>query len=158
MNADAVPHVDRRQRSAPCRPCPRRADRRHRPALPAGVAGRLLADDGHGTSIEVYPAFTLLREAVGDADAYGEPAGIDRFTATHGALGTALGTEDVIAIARREGWPAKYRKRGDMFGVIELWIEGHQMMEILTPSMQAEYLATMTPAKWGARLAAGAPL
>ncbi len=117
-----------------------------------------LADDGYGTSIEVYPAFTLLREAVGDADAYGEPAGIDRFTATHGALGTALGTEDVIAIARREGWPAKYRKRGDMFGVIELWIEGHQMMEILTPSMQAEYLATMTPAKWGARLAAGAPL
>ena len=30
-----------------------------------------------------------------------------------------------------------------MFGVIELWIEGHQMMEVLTPEMQSEYLAAM---------------
>nr|WP_047167761.1 hypothetical protein [Sphingomonas sp. Y57] len=117
-----------------------------------------LADDGHGTSIEVYPAGTVLIEAEGDADAYGEPTGLDRFTATHGALGTALEMDEVMAIARREGWPAKYRKRGDMFGVVELWIEGRQMMEILTPSMQAEYLAAMTPAHWNARLVAGAPL
>jgi hypothetical protein len=117
-----------------------------------------MADDGHGTSIEVYPAGTLLREADGDADAYGEPSGLDRFTATHGALGTTLEIGQVMAIAAREGWPAKYRKRGDMFGVVELWIEGRQMMEILTPAMQAEYLATMTPANWSARLAAGRPL
>ncbi|KQX17672.1 MULTISPECIES: hypothetical protein [unclassified Sphingomonas] len=117
-----------------------------------------LSDDAHGTSVEVYPAGTLLREAEGDADAYGEPGGVDRFTATHGAFGTTLETEEVLAIARREGWPAKYRKRGGMFGVVELWIEGRQMMEILTPSMQADYLATMTRANWGARLGAGAPL
>ncbi|ARR53023.1 hypothetical protein HY78_05965 [Rhizorhabdus wittichii DC-6] len=117
-----------------------------------------LADDGRGTSIEVYPAGTLLREAEGDADAYGEPGGLDRFTASHGAFGTALEMDEVMAIAHREGWPAKYRKRGDMFGVVELWIEGRQMMEILTPSMQAEYLATMTRAHWSAQLAAGAPL
>lgn len=117
-----------------------------------------LADDGHGTSVEVYPAGTLLREAEGDADAYGAPGGLDRFTASHGALGTALDLDQVLAVARREGWPAKYRKRGDMFGVVELWIEGRQMMEILTPEMQAEYLATMTRAHWGARLAAGRPL
>jgi len=117
-----------------------------------------LSDDDHGTSVEVYPAGTLLREAEGDADAYGAPGGVDRFTATHGAIGTALGLEQVLAIARREGWPAKYRKRGNMFGVVELWIEGRQMMEILTPDMQAEYLATMTRANWHAMLAAGRPL
>lgn len=117
-----------------------------------------LADDGHGTSVEVYPAGTLLREADGDADAYGEPGGLDHFTASHGALGTALDLERVLAIAQREGWPAKYRKRGGMFGVVELWIESRQMMEILTPDMQAEYVATMTRTTWGARLAAGRPL
>ena len=44
-----------------------------------------------------------------------------------------------------------------MFGVIELWIEGRQMAEILTPAMQAQYLASMTHANWqrfGASVAA----
>jgi hypothetical protein len=59
-----------------------------------------------------------------------------------------------MAIAAREGWPAKYRKRGGVFGVIELWIEGRQMMEILTPEMQAEYLAAMSIPKWRGMLAA----
>lgn len=35
-----------------------------------------------------------------------------------------------------------------MFGVIELWIVGRQMMEVLTPEMQAEYLASMSIADW----------
>lgn len=102
-----------------------------------------LAGDDRGTIIEVYPIGTVLRETHGDADAHGEASGIDRFTATHGAIATPLGREEVLAIASREGWPAKYRKRGGMFGVIELWIEGHQMMEVLTPEMQSEYLAAM---------------
>jgi hypothetical protein len=55
-----------------------------------------------------------------------------------------LDQEGVLAIAHREGWAAKYRKRGGVFGVIELWIEGRQMLEVLTPDMQAEYLAAMT--------------
>jgi len=117
-----------------------------------------LCDDDRRSAVEVYPAGTLLREAAGDADAYGEPGGQDRFTATHGAIGTILDADAVLAIAAREGWPAKYRKRGNMFGVIELWIEGRQMMELLTPEMQAEYRATMSPASWRAALAAGAPL
>jgi hypothetical protein len=48
-----------------------------------------------------------------------------------------------MAIATREGWPAKYRKRGGLFGVVELWIEGRQMIEVLTPEMQSEYLSAM---------------
>lgn len=49
----------------------------------------------------------------------------------------------MLPIAAREGWPTKYRKRGGLFGVIEMWIEGRQTMEVLTPPMQAEYLAAM---------------
>ena len=102
-----------------------------------------LAGDERGTLIEVYPHGTVLREGDGDVDAYGDPSGTDRFSASHGAIATDLDREAVLAIAEREGWPAKYRKRGGLFGVVELWIEGRQMMEVLTPEMQAEYLAAM---------------
>jgi hypothetical protein len=103
----------------------------------------VLAGDERGTALEVYPHGTVLRESEGDVDAHGEASGSDRFTATHGAIATNLDREAVLAIAEREGWPAKYRKRGGLFGVVELWIEGRQMMEVLTPEMQSEYLAAM---------------
>lgn len=102
-----------------------------------------LARDDRGTAIEVYPQGTVLRETEGDADAHGEPSGADRFSATHAAIATELDTNSVLALARREGWPAKYRKRGGMFGVIELWIEARQMIEVLTPQMQSEYVVAM---------------
>jgi hypothetical protein len=108
----------------------------------------VIAGDDRGSGIEVYPIDVVLREAEGDADAYGEHTGQIGFSATHGAIATHLDQAAVLAIAEREGWPAKYRKRGGMFGVIELWIEGRQMMELLTPEMQAEYLAAMKPAAW----------
>jgi hypothetical protein len=102
-----------------------------------------LAGDERGTLIEVYPQGTVLRESEGDVDAHGDPSGSDRFSASHGAIATNLDRDAVLALAEREGWPAKYRKRGGLFGVVELWIEGRQMMEVLTPEMQAEYLAAM---------------
>ena len=101
------------------------------------------AGDDRGSAIEVYPHGTVLRESDGDVDAHGETTGVDRFTATHAAIATNLNQDAVLALARREAWPAKYRKRGGLFGVIELWIEGRQMVEVLTPDMQSEYLSAM---------------
>lgn len=112
-----------------------------------------MAGDERRTAVEVYPAGTVLREAEGDADAVGEMAAVTSFTSTHAALATVLERDAVLAIAGREGWPAKYRSRGGLFGVIEMWIEGRQMMENLTPEMQAEYAATMTNSNWRAFLA-----
>ncbi len=112
----------------------------------------VLAGDERRTALEVYPIDTVLREADGDADAYGEATGCEPFTATHAAIGTSLDQAQVLAIAAREGWPAKYRKRGGMFGVVEIWIEGRQMIEVLTPEMQDEYRATMSADNWRAML------
>ena len=117
----------------------------------------VLAGDDRGTAMEVYPLDTVLRETPGDADAHGAVAPACGLTPTHAAIGTALSPGEVMAIAAREGWPAKYRKRGGMFGVVEMWINGRQMVEVLTPEMQVEYRATMTIAGWKAMLAAGAP-
>jgi hypothetical protein len=107
-----------------------------------------VAGNEHGTSLEVYPVDVVLRESEGDADGYGEATGVVSFTATHGAIATSLDQDAVLAIAAREGWPAKYRKRGGFFGVIELWIEGRQMIEVLTPEMQREYLGFMNLDSW----------
>ena len=108
----------------------------------------VLAGDDRRSGMEIYPIDTVLRESAGDAYAHGERAGPAGLTATHAAIATELDRDAVLAIAAREGWPAKYRKRGDMFGVIELWIEGRQMIEVLTPEMQAEYRASMTFENW----------
>jgi hypothetical protein len=102
-----------------------------------------MAGDERNTTVEVYPFGTVLERAEGDADATGPvyPAAGRRGNATHFAMATPLSQEQVLAVAAREGWPAKYRKRGGLFGVIELWIDGDQMVEVLTEEMQAEYLA-----------------
>lgn len=118
----------------------------------------VLCDDEWRSGLEVYPMGTLLHEVDGDADAFGMVGGQDHFTATHAAIGTELDSERIFAIAAREGWPAKYRKRGGQFGVVELWVEGRQMLEILTPEMQAEYRETVTIENWRAMLSAGAPV
>jgi hypothetical protein len=107
-----------------------------------------VAGDERGTGIEVYPLGTVLRESDGDSDAHGEHIEGAPYTATHAAIATDMTEAQVLALAEREGWPAKYRKRGGLFGVIELWIEGRQMIEVLTPEMQAEYQATATLANW----------
>lgn len=107
-----------------------------------------IAGDDRGTAVEVYPGDVVLRESEGDADAHGEATGVVSLTATHAAIATALDQETVLAIAAREGWPAKYRKRGGVFGVIEMWIEGRQMVEVLTPDMQREYLGSMSIEGW----------
>lgn len=115
------------------------------------------AGDDRSTMIEVYPRGTALFESEGDADAVGLHANNHRHNATHMAIGTALPADRIFEMAAARGWAAKYRRRGDVFGVIELWVEGCQMVEILTDDMQREYLEAVTIPNWKAMLAAGAP-
>ena len=117
-----------------------------------------VAGDDRGTTMEVYPHDIVLRETPGDADGHGERAEVCPYTATHAAIATDMTREQVLALARREGWPAKYRKRGGQFGVIELWVEGRLMIEVLTPEMQAEYVATATITNMKQLMAALAPV
>ena len=114
-----------------------------------------LAGDDRGTAIEFYPRGTEIHELAGDNDAVGLRVEPRRYNATHFAMATKLGQEEVLAIARREGWPAKYRKRGGAFGVIEIFVEGCQMIEVLTDEMQREYIESVTIPNWMAMLEAG---
>ena len=114
-----------------------------------------MAGDDRGTILEVYPIDTVLREGEGGNDGFGVRTGHIGGTPTHAAIATNLDQDTVFAVARREGWSAKYCRRGGKFGVIELWIEGRQMIEVLTPEMQREYLDCMTIDHWRAMLASG---
>ena len=38
--------------------------------------------------------------------------------------------------------------RGGVFGVIELWVENRVMVEVLTDTMQREYLDAFTVPSW----------
>lgn len=107
------------------------------------------AGDERNTMIEFYPRGCELYETPGDADAHGAVSpNPRRHNGTHVALATDLDLEGVLRIAAREGWPAKYRKRDGVFGVIEMWVEGCQMVEWLTPSMVVEYLDHVTVDGW----------
>jgi hypothetical protein len=66
----------------------------------------------------------------------------------HVAIGTTVPGEEVLRIAAEAGWPARLCQRGNFFHCIEVWIEGAAVIEVLDPSMQAEYRASMTPANW----------
>lgn len=126
--------------------------------FPAVIDGSwvALAGDGRGTMIEVYPRGTELHPT--DGDAIGVLSAHRRHNATHMAIATELDAESVFAICKREGWEAKYCRRGGIFGLIEIFVEGCQMIEVLTPEMQQEYLEAITIDNWKAMLAAGREL
>jgi hypothetical protein len=116
-----------------------------------------MAGDDRGSAIEIYPLGTELHEGEGEAIAASRSGAPARHGPVHAAIATDLSVDEVKAIAARYGAPAKICPRGP-FRVIEVWIEGAFMLEVLTKEMQAEYLAAFTLEGWEAFLAAGAPV
>jgi hypothetical protein len=96
--------------------------------------------DEHGTAIEVYPGGTeLFPPATDDQAQFRTNPAAGPWTATHLAVSVPHTEEEVLEIAGRAGWRALRLDRGG-FDVIEVWVENHVMLEILTPAMAADYL------------------
>jgi hypothetical protein len=128
------------------------------PFPPVGVGSWVaMAGDARNTTFEFYGRGTELRPADGEAEGLVVQGDGRRYGPSHAAIATPLAVDAVKAIAARHGAPAKVLVRGGLFGVIELWIEGRLMIEVLTPEMQAQYLENLTPANWERMLAAGPP-
>ncbi len=100
-----------------------------------------MAGDERGSAVEVYPIGTELHGGAGGSGAQSRAGRPSRNGPVLVAIATELGMGDVKGIARRFGAPAKVCSRGP-FRVIEVWVEGCFMIEVLTPEMQAEYLAS----------------
>lgn len=112
-----------------------------------------MAGDDRGSAIEVYPLGTELHEGDGEAAVRPVAGPRSRNGPVHVAIATTLDVDAVKAIATRFGAPAKVCARGP-FHVIEVWVEGVFLIEVLTPEMQAEYLASFQFAGYERFLAA----
>lgn len=117
------------------------------PFPPFPGAFMVIADDGHGTAIEVGPlGLELIPGTTDDEQVQGiinEAA--SPYTATHAALSIPLSEAEVKRIAAREGWRVETYDRGGIFQVIEFWVENRFLIELLTPAMVSRYLEAMTP-------------
>ncbi len=110
------------------------------------------ADDGRGSSIEVYPRDVALYygERFGDL----RPEAVPRNGPFHAAVATPLGIDEVEEIGRRYGCKTRICQRGPWFRVIELWVDDALMLEMMTPEMQREYVDNVTVENWRGMLAA----
>ena len=111
-----------------------------------------MAGDDRGSAIEVYPLGTELHEGEGESMVRALAGRPSRNGPVHVAISTKLGVESVKRIAERFGAPAKVCSRGP-FRVIEIWVEGCFMIEVLTAKMQSEYLTSFQFARWKSLLA-----
>jgi hypothetical protein len=123
--------------------------------FPAVIEGSwiAMAGDARNSAIEVYPAGTELVQGEGELGGHGEILGDVHGSSVHFATATAKSVDEIKALAEREGWTAKVCCRGGAFHVVEFWMEGTRMIEVLTPEMQAEYLAAFTVKNWQGMLA-----
>ncbi len=99
------------------------------------------AGDEHGTAIEVFPAGTELLPDAGQGQANFRHNPVSSgFVTTHAAVSVNRNTDEIIALAAREGWRALELSRGS-FNVIEFWIENRVMLELMTAEMTKAYLS-----------------
>jgi hypothetical protein len=119
-----------------------------------------VARDGSGVSVEVYPETMAHHPGKGAADAslptrgpvmmpwedqiYAEGSQV-RPSAFHIALTTKLGAAEVVALARSAGLRAVECDRAGVFGLIEVWIDGSFLIEVLPEAEAKRYRAFMNP-------------
>jgi len=109
----------------------------------------VMPEDSYGTAIEIYP---LGNEMVPGGDGQEvqtrAAATASPYTATHAALSVPVDEARVREIAEREGWRVERFSRGGAFEVLEFWVEGRLLLELLTPELVPQYLDFMVPRKY----------
>lgn len=106
----------------------------------------VLAGDERRTVLDVYPRGNEHVPAPGEYAVRTNPAPSPH-SEVHLALGTVLSEEDVLALARREGWLAQRSDRGGLFTVVELWVENKFLLEVLSAEEQRRYMENLTAAR-----------
>jgi hypothetical protein len=77
-----------------------------------------------------------------------------RLNEVHLAICVSRPEAEILAIAKRAGWPARHCDRGGgYFSLAEVWVDGAFMIEFLDPAQTAVYRERVTPKKWKAFLA-----
>jgi hypothetical protein len=72
----------------------------------------------------------------------------DRACESHFAMATERSAEEIVALAQSAGWQARICNRGGMFDVVEVWVEGCYLVEVLDPVQLSDYRRSMTTENW----------
>ncbi|WP_317931136.1 hypothetical protein [Halioxenophilus sp. WMMB6] len=102
-----------------------------------------------GSCIEIYPEATRLAPSTPELPALvadqSPPGG-----AFHAAISVPVSAEAIQAICQAANWFCQVGPRGNFFHVVEVWVENHTLLELLTPEMTAEYVAFANQRNWKA--------
>ena len=103
----------------------------------------VMADDEHGTAIELVPSGTEI--VPGDKFEYQQNNDTpSQFSAVHIAISVPKQQHEIEQIASREGWHVALGNRGQ-FKMIEFWIENKFLIEFMPPSTVPQYVESMSP-------------
>ncbi len=97
----------------------------------------VIAGDDRGSLLEVLPASTAF-----DPEA---PLGLLRQTATsrpvstHVLVSSVVSSEEIEAVAEREGWTIQHVDTG-LFKIVKLWIDGAVLIELFAKGEAARYV------------------
>jgi len=127
------------------------------PFPPAGPDG-WMAWSGDGTiELEIVRRGDLLAHEE-DQGNWRRADTVQRQSECHLAIGVERSADEIIAIAREAGWPARRCARGGgFFELVEVWVDGCFMLELFDPAQAAHYEQVVTPASWKQFLAERAP-
>lgn len=115
--------------------------------FPPGPGSWMAWSEDGATELELMPRGSQFVR--GEQDVAILPAATsDRHSDWHVAIGATVDAQAILQIAAEAGWPARICHRGDFFRVVEVWVDGVTMLEVLDPAMQAEYRRSMTPLNW----------
>ncbi|MFC3069840.1 hypothetical protein [Phenylobacterium soli] len=111
---------------------------------PVPGAIMLLAEDGQGTAIEIYPDGTIIQPGEGEVQGHMTRTESQAYFPFHFLMTLDIDPAHVKAVAERAGWRCLQCWRGPpgkpQFELIEFWIENRLMAEIATPAMAQDYI------------------
>ena len=105
------------------------------------------SDEAGSGAIEVYPAGRVLAPSTPELPALVQGDG-PTYSAFHAALSVPVDERAIHDVCTNHGWRCQTGPRGPFFHVVEVWVENHTLLELLTPEMTAAYRAFATPANW----------
>jgi hypothetical protein len=104
----------------------------------------VVAGDERGTQIEVGPRGNSIVPAETMMSFQPNPSP-SPYSEVHLNIETPLTVDEVLTIAKREGWTARVCDRGGAFKVIEFFLENRFMLELMTDHELQRYRSFMSP-------------
>ena len=91
-----------------------------------------------GSCLEIYPAGTRLQPSSPELPGLADD-GTACGGAFHAAVSVPADAETIETICADAGWLCRSGSRGGLFDVVEVWVENHTLLELLTPQMTKDY-------------------